>query len=84
MNDYIRKIISGKRKVGSKHVHSFGRRAILIFLPLAIFILLGAHPVRGETLTADDILNKVDDLYRGTSSYGMMTMEVVTAHWKRT
>ena len=84
MNDDIRKIFSGNRKVGSKHVHSFGRRAILIFLPLAIFLLLGAHPVRGETLTADDILNKVDDLYRGTSSYGMMTMEVVTAHWKRT
>jgi len=33
---------------------------------------------------ARDILNKVDDLYRGTSSHGTMTMEVITAHWKRT
>ena len=84
MNDDVRKIFSGKRKIGSKPVHSFGRGAILLFLPLAIFIILGANPVRGENLTADDILNKVDDLYRGTSSHGMMTMEVVTAHWKRT
>lgn len=35
-------------------------------------------------LTAEEILNKVDDLYRGTSSHGRMTMTVVTAHWKRT
>jgi len=34
-------------------------------------------------LTAAEILNKVDDLYRGASSHGKMKMEVVTAHWTR-
>ena len=43
-----------------------------------------ASPAAGETITAKDILDKVDDLYRGTSSQGRMTMSVVTAHWKRT
>lgn len=38
----------------------------------------------GEELTAEDILNKVDDLYRGDSSEGTMTMEIITENWSRT
>ncbi|MBW1809239.1 MAG: outer membrane lipoprotein-sorting protein [Deltaproteobacteria bacterium] len=34
-------------------------------------------------LTAKQILDKVDDLYRGKSSYARMTMKVVTEHWTR-
>jgi len=37
-----------------------------------------------EHLTAKQILDKVDDLFRGKSSYGQMTMTIVTAHWSRT
>ncbi len=55
---------------------------LLLVLMLASFVCVSAAPM--EPVTAQDILNKVDDLYRGTSSHGRMTMEVVTAHWKRT
>ena len=34
-------------------------------------------------LSAKQILDKVDDLYRGKSSYARMTMKVVTEHWTR-
>lgn len=30
------------------------------------------------------ILDRIDDLYRGDSSHGRLTMKVVTAHWSRT
>ena len=66
------------------------RAATLIIIGLFTFLApgtpgyLGARPVLAEPLTAKDILDKVDDLYRGTSSHGKMTMSVVTAHWKRT
>ena len=32
---------------------------------------------------AREIVNKVDELYRSSSSYGIMEMEIVTPHWKR-
>lgn len=32
---------------------------------------------------AKKILDRVDDLYRGLSAHGVMTMKVVTAHWTR-
>ena len=35
-------------------------------------------------LSARQILDKVDDLYRGDSSHAKMTMKVVTRHWTRT
>ena len=53
-----------------------------MFLGLSSY--LSVHPALAEPLTAKEILDKVDDLYRGTSSHGKMTMEVVTSHWKRT
>ena len=37
-----------------------------------------------DQLTPKQILDKVDDLFRGKSSYGRMTMSIVTAHWSRT
>jgi outer membrane lipoprotein-sorting protein len=60
------------------------KTAFLLFVTLAILAALGARPVPAAPLTAEEILDKVDDLYRGTSSHGKMTMVVVTAHWKRT
>ncbi len=59
---------------------------IVLFLSmfLGLFSYLSVHPALAESLTAKEILDKVDDLYRGTSSHGKMTMEVVTSHWKRT
>ncbi len=53
------------------------------FLMIAIPSIIPAYAQNNE-LTAEDILNRVDDLYRGDSSMGMMTMEIVTEHWSRT
>jgi hypothetical protein len=64
---------------------------LLVVWTMFLFTLLNGFPTAGgpgiasaETLKLEDILNKVDDLYRGSSSEGKMTMEIVTAHWKRT
>ncbi|MEN8222572.1 MAG: outer membrane lipoprotein-sorting protein [Acidobacteriota bacterium] len=32
---------------------------------------------------AREIVKKVDELYRSTSSYGLFEMEIITPHWKR-
>jgi outer membrane lipoprotein-sorting protein len=41
----------------------------------------GSAPRVGPS--AKDLLDKVDDLYRGASSHGKMSMRVVTEHWTR-
>jgi len=45
-----------------------------------------ATPVRGEgaELDAREILDRVDDLFRGDASRGEMSMTITTAHWQRT
>jgi len=62
----------------------------------AFLLLLGARvvpAVGGEAVSPEadseaarvkEILNRVDRLWRGSTSEGQMEMEVVTAHWSRT
>ncbi|HUU01203.1 MAG TPA: outer membrane lipoprotein-sorting protein [Myxococcota bacterium] len=54
---------------------------------MLVFMLASGAPVAagagGARLSAREMLEKVDDLYRGNSSYGKMTMKVVTGHWTR-
>lgn len=52
--------------------------------PLAVVaaILLFAATGRAAP-TAKEILDRVDDLYRGDSSRGRMTMTITTVHWTR-
>jgi len=55
-------------------------------LMLVLVLATGAPVAAGDSkarLSAREMLEKVDDLYRGNSSYGKMTMKVVTAHWTR-
>ena len=60
--------------------------AVLAALFAALFLLpppdSSADSIRGKT--AREILDQVDDLYRGRSSSGEMSMTIVTAHWTRT
>jgi outer membrane lipoprotein-sorting protein len=56
------------------------------YLSIFVFILLLNHaPVGAQEppLTPKQILDKVDDLFRGKSSRSLATMSVTTAHWKR-
>ncbi|MBW2090756.1 MAG: outer membrane lipoprotein-sorting protein [Deltaproteobacteria bacterium] len=57
--------------------------ACLLFCSLA-FLLNGSLAWSQELdLTPKEILDRVDDLMRGDSSHGKMTMTITTAHWKR-
>ena len=57
--------------------------ASFLLLLFGALVFLPHVPARAEELSAREILDKVDDLYRGTSSQGRMTMTIVTAHWTR-
>ncbi|MFC1896819.1 outer membrane lipoprotein-sorting protein, partial [Thermodesulfobacteriota bacterium] len=58
-------------------------------LALIVFMVAGLVPGQSCALAAEEhspreILDWVDDLFRGKSSHGRMTMEIATRHWKRT
>ena len=59
-------------------------RSVLVLLGVLVLELSVAHAAPRDSKELEKILNKVDDLYRGESSTGKMTMTVVTRHWKRT
>ena len=51
---------------------------------LLLVLTAVAPSVRAETpARAKALLDKVDDLYRGKSAHGKMTMKVTTVHWTR-
>lgn len=55
-------------------------------IALCLFVLVisfQSASAQTSELTADEILDKVDDLYRGDSSRGTMTMTIKTEHWTR-
>jgi outer membrane lipoprotein-sorting protein len=53
-----------------------------LVLVTACALIAGAAPARA--LTARQVLDRVDDLYRGDSSQGEMAMIITTRYWKRT
>jgi outer membrane lipoprotein-sorting protein len=55
----------------------------LVIMVLGWLVLGASPPVPVSSNRAKEILDRVDDLYRGTSAHGRMTMKVVTAHWTR-
>ena len=50
---------------------------------LILAVLLVPAPQGSAATLAAELLNNVDDLYRGKSATGRMTMEVHTEHWAR-
>ncbi len=55
-------------------------------LRLFAFVFAGAWPLAGPAQpqeSARDIIDRVDRILRGESSYGTATMEVLTEHWTR-
>ncbi|MBD3335322.1 MAG: outer membrane lipoprotein-sorting protein [Candidatus Eisenbacteria bacterium] len=66
---------SSRRKIGK----------LFLFLGLVVFgwtAALTAAPQNAHKI--EDIIDKLDTLYRSESSYSEMTMTVVTPHWERT
>ena len=63
--------------------------ALRPFLCIGFYLLvyLAANQLafaQTSTIIAKEILDKVDDLWRGDSSHGTMSMTITTAHWTRT
>ena len=62
-----------------------GEWRITLFLLTSgvLFMATLILPAAAMAINATEILEKVDDLWRGESSYAEMTMEVVTEHYER-
>ncbi len=56
----------------------------LIFFTLLIFFISVSFLYSENSLTAREIVKRVDKLYRSKTSYGKMEMTIETPHWKRT
>ena len=54
-----------------------------VLLTLTLISAPAILPGVGETVSSKEILDHVDDLFRGTSSHGTFSMKVVTAHYTR-
>jgi outer membrane lipoprotein-sorting protein len=53
-------------------------------MALTIALLFAAWPARtAEGLSPKEILDRVDDLFRGQASYGHLTMTIATENWRR-
>jgi outer membrane lipoprotein-sorting protein len=70
------KVKSGKWKVERSPPAPFWAAAFF-----TAFILL--LPGRVQAITAQEIMERIDDLWRGESSFAEMTMEIETENWKR-
>jgi len=55
----------------------------LVILALLILVAVRAGTTAGEH-DATTIVKKIDELYRSSSSYAEVEMEIVTPHWQRT
>ena len=56
-----------------------------IFFIFFLFVLfLPSTPDVAKKPDAKEILKKMDELYRSSSSRGLMEMEIITPHWQRT
>ena len=54
------------------------------FITLVVWLLLPGIALADDQPNAAQILDRVDDLYRGKSAQGKMTMKVVNPHYRRT
>lgn len=60
------------------------KRAFPVFLAASLLLLGGWARAAGDRPPVREVLKKVDDLYRGSTSKGEVSMTVVTPDWKRT
>lgn len=66
------------------HKAGCGKIFLVSFFLIVLFFSSGASAGTGSQIDAMEILTKVDDLWRGESSYAVINMEVLTSHWQRT
>lgn len=61
----------------------FGRLLLVVAATGATAAFAHADPAPGTPEFALHVLNRIDDMYRGEQSHGIMVMEVKTRHWQR-
>jgi outer membrane lipoprotein-sorting protein len=59
------------------------RIAIVALLTAAALLATGRQVSAADEFTAREVLDHVDDLFRGSSSFGTFSMQVVTEHYRR-
>jgi hypothetical protein len=62
---------------------SFIPHLLIVAAAAACWYPAGARAQSCSELGARELLDRVDDVYRGKSSHGEVTMKVVTKHWTR-
>lgn len=65
-------------------LQSNNRSGLLLLLLLSTFgLYVMAEPIEQDTERVHDLLNEIDDLWRGKSSYAVTSMQVKTEHYTR-
>jgi len=59
-------------------------RRILLVLTLCTLFLGIALTAFAQEMTADEIVRKAEDIMRGSSNVGVMSMQIITPNWERT
>jgi len=59
-------------------------KRILIVLSLLMLLAGTAFPAPAQEMTADEIVRKAEDIMRGSSNVGVMSMHIVNPNWERT
>ena len=77
----LNRLTGPERHAGSQTLQNV--RVCFCLVMTLIFVLSSPLAARAEDLTPREILDKVDDLTRGKSSQGKMTMSITAAHWSR-
>jgi outer membrane lipoprotein-sorting protein len=78
------------RNVIAPHYDEDGReggetmRRILILMSLFTLLLGIALPAFSQEMTADEIVRKAEDIMRGSSNVGVMSMHIINPNWERT
>lgn len=54
---------------------------MLVFM---FFLLPVILPAQSNDVNIDEVVEKIDQLYRSESSYAKMRMQIITPHWERT
>jgi len=65
------------------HNSGYGKILIVAVLFTVLFFPSVSSAAAKSRIDAIEILEKVDDLWRGESSFSEITMEVTTVHWQR-
>ncbi|MGD2245274.1 MAG: outer membrane lipoprotein-sorting protein [Candidatus Aminicenantes bacterium] len=59
------------------------KKASILFLTFIFLLSPPLFLLSHQTVQVEEILQKLDELYRSTTSFAVLEMEIVTPHWER-